>query len=164
MKKYDSLLDWCSDNGERGTVIQKEWNEDTNRKIFDKGMNDFKPQSNIKVWWICSVCNKHFLQSVRCRTGGQSCPTCAIKARQKKMIEAIRPEQSIAVINEKLAEYLDEQKNIEQLGLSNNKITETSSRKVYWKCPVCADVWQTTPKLMTFRKYKCKKCRRNKRV
>lgn len=80
------------------------------------------------------------------------------------MIKAIKPEQTLAVVNKKLAEYLDEEKNMLLYGLSNDKITETSSRKVYWKCPVCNDEWQTTAKLMTFRKYKCKKCRRIRQV
>ena len=160
MKNYDSLLDWCKDNSKQGEKIIKEWNEETNKKIFDRGMNDFKPKSNVKVWWTCSACNHKFLQSIRCRANGQGCPACAIKVRQKKMIEAIKPENTLAVVNKKLAEYLNEEKNIKHFGLSNNKITETSSRKVYWKCPVCGDEWQTTAKLMTFRKYKCKKCRK----
>lgn len=164
MKNSKNFKKWCEDNIDRGRRLLAEWDEVTNMETYGRGISDFKPYSGICVYWVCEECGEQFKQPIRNRTMGHNHPSCSNKARKMKAISKIKEENSVPMKRPDLAKYLDENKNVKELGLSNSKITEFSSRVVYWKCTKCGYEWQAMVKNMSMREIPCKKCRALKKV
>lgn len=57
----------------------KEWNKNRN----SKKPSEYRPHSNQKVWWICSVCGYEWEAKISDRSNGTGCPMCAKKRTQK---------------------------------------------------------------------------------
>lgn len=92
---------------------------------------DVPPQSNRKVWWICS--RGHEWQArVERRSIGQSCPYCSGQ-------RVIKGETDLATVKPKLAAEWHPEKNGDLLP---SDVMGRSGKKVWWKCSACGHEWQ----------------------
>ena len=97
-----------------------EWNYEKNR---DLNPEDFKLNSNQRVWWKCAKGHEwQALISNRCI--GRGCPYCA----GQMVIPGINDLQSI---NPSLAAEWDYDKND---GLTPENVMPNSTKKIWWKC------------------------------
>ena len=101
--------------------ISKEWDMSKNNGHMP---NEFLPQSNKKIWWICN--QGHSYQSVISdRTNnGAGCPFCA----NKKVLIGFN---DIAFTNPEVAKEWDYEKNGKLLP---QNVTAGSDKTVWWKC------------------------------
>ena len=60
----------------------KEWNYQHNTKL----PIEYCPQSNQKVWWICSKCGYEWKAKISDRSKDTGCPCCA----GKKVVKGIK--------------------------------------------------------------------------
>ena len=56
--------------------IAKEWHPTKNDNLTP---SMFKPRSDHKVWWRCSICGNEYESTISHRTYGTGCPKCAIE-------------------------------------------------------------------------------------
>ncbi|HIG59057.1 MAG TPA: hypothetical protein EYQ21_06680, partial [Flavobacteriales bacterium] len=88
-----------------------------------------------KVWWCCNSCNYEWETGVRSRTQRNlGCPACR-NIRVKPDLS-----NSLAISFPNIASELSKDKNG---GLTPEKITKGSSKKLWWKCKVCEHEWRT---------------------
>ena len=108
----------------------REWNETRN----SKSPSDYRPQSNQKVWWICSTCGYEWQAKINDRSNGTGCPCCAGKvvAEGVNDLATLRPD----LINE-----WDYEKNV---GILPNEMTLGSHKKVWWRCSACNNEWEAS--------------------
>ena len=66
--------------------IAKEWHLTKNGNLKP---NMVKPRSDIKVWWLCSVCGFEYESTVGHRTYGTGCPKCGIKKSTRAKEKAV---------------------------------------------------------------------------
>lgn len=78
--KAQSLRDWCSQNGEYGEQLLKEWHTDKNNHLYlcsGETPDTIARASGQKVWWKCSECSHEWQATVLSRTSLKSgCPSC----------------------------------------------------------------------------------------
>lgn len=77
-----TLKEWCDTNPEIGEQLIEEWDEEKNKELFGKDMNDFTPRSTYSAVWYCPYCKKLYRQSIRNRTLGHSHSECAYLRRK----------------------------------------------------------------------------------
>lgn len=83
---------------------------------------DFKPNSNKRVWWICS--NGHSYQSIiKNRTKGSNCPFCSGKK--------VNSQNCLASVHPTLAA---EWHPINNGNLLPSQVTPSSSKQIWWEC------------------------------
>src|SRR5690606_33893088 len=99
------------------------WDYEKNHPFQPK---HFKPKSNFKVWWKCSVNNMHrWRTQINVRSKGHGCPYCAgIK---------VTPERCLEIVNPKLVIEWDYYKNEEH----PSEVAAHSNYKYWWICPDC---------------------------
>ena len=110
-------------------ALAKEWNYEKNDALTPM---DITPGSNKKVWWKCE--KGHEWQACIChRNKGNGCPYCA----GKKILKGYNDLQTL---NPALAKEWNYEKNN---GLTPEKVTPGSNKKVWWIC-VNGHEWQAT--------------------
>lgn len=129
--KSKSLYDWCTENGEYGQKLIKEYSK--KNKI---AIHKIARSSNKDVTWECSVCGTEWHITVSERTGKnkRKCPECV----KKKKLES------------SLGTFMDNNKDIgkklKQEFSSKNAINpyevgHRSNKVVTWKCSTCGYEW-----------------------
>lgn len=126
-------------------LVAVEWHPDKNG---DLKPSDVTAKSNQKVWWLCSNCGYEWQAKVYHRTDGRSCPVCAglIVIPGKNDLMTLHPGLSLEWAEEKNAP------------LTPGLISAGSSKRVWWKCPVCGFLWQTTVQKRTKHYSGCPVC------
>ncbi len=109
--------------------VAEEWNYDKNGMLRPEM---FTPSSGVKVWWRCSKCNNEWQAIIASRAKGHGCPICGIKklcySRTKKKVE------NAGSLLEKCPEVAKEWNYDKNVGLTPDKVTAKTNRKVWWKC------------------------------
>jgi hypothetical protein len=101
--------------------LAKEWHPAKNGSSTPR---DVTPNSNKKVWWICSKNKKHEWEAaISDRNNGNGCPYCS---GQKTCID-----NCLKTINPKLAKEWHPKKNG---SLTSRDVTPNSHKKVWWRC------------------------------
>ena len=116
----------------------------------------FSPNSEISVYWACKECGYSWKQRIRdfIKTKN-SCPVCSgrVIVPGKNDITAECPD---------LMKDWDYEKNAKE-GIYPNKIRKSYSKKVHWKCHLCAHEWMAKPTNRYYGKTGCPKCWDKKR-
>lgn len=112
--------------------LSKEWNYEKNKDI---DISAIKANSNIKVWWKCSVCTHEWQAIVYSRTGNMKsgCPLCS----NKIVIAGIN---DLATTNPELLEEWDYEKNKD---ITPQTVCAGTAKKAWWRCKKCGRSWQT---------------------
>lgn len=145
--KGKSLLDWCNENGERGSLLLSEYsskNEQSSKKI-DAG-------SAKKAYWKCSTCGYEWVAKIESRTKlDQGCPSCAghITETNNLYLWCMNNGERGQRI---LLEYSSNNEWLPE------EITPMSGKKVYWKCSICGYEWEAVVSSRTSRGTGCPSC------
>lgn len=120
-------------------ALMEEWDWEKNNVI---GLNPEKisEKSEKKPWWICKECGNSWQTAVYIRSNGHGCPICSRK------IVANKPhvKKPLVSANPDLMLEWDFSKN-NQEGLSPDKLTCGSNKKVWWLCQKCGHSWSARP-------------------
>ena len=128
----------------------KEWDYEKNK---DYNPNTLTAGSAHKVWWKCSVCGHSWQASPsRRRLQESKCPFCSLK---KVNAERINKKGSFAENCPERAKDWDYEKNGELLP---TQVTAGSNIRVYWKCHICGNEWESMVISHAKAKYSCEKC------
>lgn len=142
-----SLLDWCNENGERGSLLLSEYsskNEQSSRKIA--------AGSAKKVYWKCSTCGYEWEAVVRSRTSyGCNCPSCA-----GRLLETNNLYLWCMNNGERGQRILSEYSS--KNGLTSEEIAPMYNGKVWWKCSTCGYEWEAVVSRRTSLGCDCPKC------
>ena len=84
-----------------------------------------------KVWWICEK-NHEWVTTPNHRLRGQGCPYCS----NQKVLKGFNDFEST---NKELMKDWDYSKNT----IDPSMITKGSSKKVWWKCSICGNEWES---------------------
>ncbi|MFE4029112.1 zinc-ribbon domain-containing protein [Priestia sp. YIM B13551] len=126
--------------------VAKEWDYEKNTLTPEL----VKPGTNKKVWWICSIDNRHKWDAViNSRTGenGNGCPYCG----GRKAWE----ENNLLVHNPLLASEW----NYELNKVNPEEVLPYSNKKYWWTCSECGEVWdQALNNRQRYGARGCKKC------
>ncbi|MBO4496448.1 MAG: zinc-ribbon domain-containing protein [Clostridiales bacterium] len=124
----------CIQNGKE--ELLSEWDYERN----EISPSEISSRSDRQVWWKCHL--GHIWQvPVKCRFRGDGCPYCS----NHKVLVGYN---DLKTTNPVLAEEWDYEKNT---GLKNKvgvdvsspeKVTQSSSQKVWWRCKKCGLSWQ----------------------
>ena len=109
--------------------LAKQWNYNKNNVQTPQ---DVKPQSNLKVWWICDA-GHEWSATVASRVQGKGCPYCSGRF-------VIKGVNDLLTVNPKLAEEWNFEKNG---SLTPRDVKPKSNKKVWWKCELGHE-WQAT--------------------
>lgn len=71
-----SLLSGFNDLPVTHSLIAKEWHPTRNLPTLP---DEVSKGSEVKIWWVCSVCSHEWEAFVYSRTAGKGCPACAVK-------------------------------------------------------------------------------------
>lgn len=145
--KGKSLLDWCNENGERGSLLLSEYsskNEMSSEKV--------PAGSNKKAYWKCGTCGYEWEAIVKNRTShGRGCPSCAGCVRETNNLYLWCVENG-----ERGQRLLSEYSSKNEL--SPEEIAPTSHNKVYWECSTCGFEWEAVVGKRTSRGQGCPSC------
>ncbi|HAU1183611.1 TPA: hypothetical protein JBI17_12865 [Legionella pneumophila] len=110
--------------------LAKEWHPTKNGTLTPDKVT---PGSSKKAWWLCPKDDDHiWLASVASRTKGHGCGVC--------VGQLVVTSNCLTLLNPKLAKEWHPTKNGE---LTSDKVTPSSGKKVWWKCPKGDDhEWQ----------------------
>ncbi|MDA8545855.1 zinc-ribbon domain-containing protein [Candidatus Poseidoniales archaeon] len=112
--------------------ISNEWNSEKNQKKA----SEYHFGSNAKVWWICSTCEHEWEATISNRTRNKSnCPSCL------GMVVHSNGGNSLGDLSEIAKIQWDYEKNS---NLSPYNFRPSSKIRVWWKCEVCQNEWQTS--------------------
>ena len=110
-------------------TLAKEWNYEKNNELTPISVF---PNSNKKVWWMCSE-GHEWQASINHRSNGRNCPYCA----GKKVLVGYNDLQTINPILSKEWNY---GKNT---GVTPTDVSPNSDKKMWWKCRNGHE-WQAT--------------------
>lgn len=127
-----------------------EWNYVKNGDVKP---DDVSVGSGKKVWWICGKCGYEWIASVGHRVNGRGCPYCANKV-------IVVGKNDLATQYPELIEEWDFEKNAY---LRPTDYMENSGKKVWWKCKVCGNSWQTKIYVRT-KGHNCPKCSKKSNI
>tara|TARA_R110002049_G_scaffold288423_1_gene470935 strand:- start:116915 stop:118834 length:1920 start_codon:yes stop_codon:yes gene_type:complete len=115
-------------------------------KNGDLRPEEFAPQSNIRLWWLCSRDSSHEWETaVANRTNGSRCRDCR------------RIEKSLARTAPEIAAEWHPTKNGD---LTPEMVSSSSEEKVWWQCRVHSEhEWKSSVATRKRRDGKCPKCR-----
>lgn len=128
-------------------IIASEWHPTKNRDLLPQ---NFKPNSNIKVWWLCPRCGYEYQAIIANRTKGTGCKNCSNQILHSGIndLEALYPD---------IALEWDYERNGD---VKPNQIFPKSNKNYWWKCNK-GHTWQTTPNSRTAGR-NCPYCSGNK--
>lgn len=127
--------------------ISKLWHPKLNKNLTPKQVTF---GSGKKVWWKCPKGEDHewIAPIANLTSGNQGCPVCS----GKKVVQS----NSLEILHPKIAKQWHPTKNGK---LVPSAVTETSGRKVWWKCDKSEDhEWQTTVASRTSEGTNCPYC------
>ncbi len=135
-----------------------EWDYTKNTNISP---NDVTPFSSSKVWWKCSVCGHEWEARIVDRSShGYGCKECGYgKAAAKRRKQIVEANGSLADRFPDLLLDWDYTKNID---VSPNELPPFSNKKVWWKCSVCGNEWETPVAWRSHMGQGCPSCYRAK--
>lgn len=116
-------------------TLASEWHPTKNRDFLPQ---NFKPNSNIKVWWLCPRCGYEYQAIIANRTKGTGCKNCSNQILHSGIndLETLYPN---------IALEWDYEKNGD---VKPNQIFPKSNKNYWWKCAK-GHTWQTTPNSRT---------------
>jgi rubrerythrin len=146
-KKSNSLLVVYPD-------IARDWHPTKNGLITPEMVSK---GSHKIVWWKCSHCGYEWQRSINDRTNKMSsCPKCANQNRKDSAQETyIRKRESLADKYPQIASEWNYELNNP---LTPDTVSGGSSKKVWWICSNCENVWTATITNRTSRGSKCPIC------
>lgn len=115
--------------------LAKEWHPTKNGTLLPQ---HFKPNSNIKVWWLCPKCGYEYQAIIANRTKGTGCKNCSNQILHSGI-------NDLATIYPDIAKQWDYERNGD---LTPDKVFPSSNKKVWWKCDK-GHYWQTAPNSRT---------------
>lgn len=107
--------------------LMEEWDYEKNKGINPKLIGG---GSNIKAWWICSVCGTEWKTYVNSRIKGSNCPMC-LKNKLSAANSKPKTGNSLAEVFPEIALQWNYEKNEE---LNPKDVSAKSGKKVWWKC------------------------------
>lgn len=127
--------------------LAEEWDYEKNGKLKP---NMITPGNDAKVWWRCSKCGNEWKAAIGSRTRGIGCPACGVKKRiaSAHKIRVEKKEKILAYTNPELLEDWDYIKN-RTLGIEPTELSHGSTTKVWWKCHVCGNEWESSANMRT---------------
>ena len=138
--------------------IASEWNYEKNSPLIPQNVT---PHSGKKVFWICNTCGYEWESIIANRAKGVGCPRCAQEKRnQLQLANGVKRKGSLLDHFPDLAEEWDYDKNYP---LTPSNVTVGSSRKVWWKCKSCDNVWEAYISNRTKKGQGCPQCRIKKK-
>lgn len=145
--KGKSLLDWCNENGERGSLLLSEYSS-KNGKPAEK----IAAGSNKKVYWKCSTCGYEWEAMVAKRTKlDQGCPSCS---------GAIKETNNLYLWCQEHGEY--GKKLLEEYSTKNEKrldeVAPKTDYKAKWVCSACGFEWEAQMQHRTRNYSGCPSC------
>lgn len=145
---WQSLFDWCLENGEWGKQLLFEFGDGNNSQEFtnEYGMpvipSDFAKLSNKKIKWTCSKNSKHQWEAaVSSRVSGSNCPYCSGKVASEDNNLLTWCKQNGEWGQKILNEWTGLNENNEPVKMTD--FTKASGKRVKWKCsvPTCSYEW-----------------------
>lgn len=123
--------------------VAKEWHPTKNDPLTPDMVT---PGCNKRVWWRCSVCGHEWQTSVNHRTsssgrGPTGCPKCAARLKMEIRAKEAAETNNMAEQYPHLAEQWHTSKNGD---LKATDVSVHSNKKVWWKCDICGNEWETT--------------------
>jgi hypothetical protein len=102
--------------------LAKQWHKTKNLPLTPK---DFAPNSNKKVWWVCSKNKAHVWEAtIQSRNSGRGCGLC-------RGLVVLSGVNDLVTLFPKIAKTWDEKSN---QPLDKTKVSPTSSKRVNWIC------------------------------
>ena len=145
IRGFNDLETWCSEN--HSNLLQ-EW--DWNKNTVTPSTCGCK--TGKKVWWLCSKCGHSWLASISNRTKMKSgCPRCAGIAVFKGYNDF---ETWCKTNNSDLLEEWNYERNI----ILPSEISQGNANKVWWKCRLCGNAWETAIATRVKGSGNCPKC------
>ncbi len=128
-----------------------EWHPEKNQITPEQ----IKPHSQDKVWWICPTCKQEYQASPAKRTSSTptGCPVCA----GKKIVSGINDFAS------RYPEIAKEWHPSLNNDLLPSLVAPNYSKKVWWLCSKCGNIFSMTPNKRVGRGQGCPLCSRNQR-
>lgn len=130
-------------------IIAEDWDYDKNGELEPTMV---APSSNKKVWWKCPNGHPSYNMSIQDRTNQKcGCPVCS----GKKVIKGFNDLKTNypLIVNE-----WDYDKN----DILPDEVSSHSDKRVWWKCKVCGNSWQTKIDTRTRSNSGCPICGRKK--
>ena len=128
-------------------TLAKEWHPTKNGSLMPQ---NFKPNSNIKVWWLCPKCGYEYQAIIANRTKGTGCKNCSNQILHSGI-------NDLATLYPDIAQQWDYEQNGD---LTPDKVFPNSNKKVGWKCDK-GHSWQASPNSRTSGR-NCPYCAGNK--
>ena len=134
----NSLLTWCSQNGERGARVLSEWDVDANSGLSPKDV--IYTKQRLQIHWKCQKANDHrwtanaYTRTVR----GDECPFCSGSRPSSTNNLALLFPDLAACLHQTLNDHVDP-----------SEISPTTHEFFWWQCPVADDhVWKASANQM----------------
>lgn len=127
---HNKLLVGFNDLATRFPDIASEWSE-RNFPLKPTMVTAFRNQ---KVWWKCKEGHEWYTL-ISTRSAGSKCPYCS-------GIELLKGFNDFATRQPELAKEWSDK----NYPLTPDMVNEKSTKKVWWKCPVCGYEWQSLVK------------------
>lgn len=120
------------------TEIASEWNYSKNGILKPE---QFKPASNVKVWWKCSTCGYEWITSIAHRVIDKTgCPACLTRSGSGSGSHLVLIGiNDLKTLRPDLFNQIDLDKNS---NIDIDKLSIKSNKKVWWKCSKCGGSWQ----------------------
>jgi Probable Zinc-ribbon domain len=144
--------------------LLSEWDYKKNGKLMPDVV---MPGSENRVWWKCETCAYEWNAMVCSRSKGAGCPSCGKKTATRKSLQTKLSIHgsfydwclSKATQGKNLLVEWDKEKNGD---LQPAMLLASSHKRVWWKCNVCKQEWQTAVYVRTSGSG-CPSCAREKR-
>lgn len=112
-------------------ILASEWHPSKNNGLLPQ---NFKPNSNIKVWWLCPKCGYEYKAIIANRSKGTGCRNCSNQILHSGI-------NDLATLYPEIAKQWYYEKNG---NLTPNQVFPKTNKKVWWKCKN-EHVWQASP-------------------
>jgi predicted Zn-ribbon and HTH transcriptional regulator len=130
--------------------LAEEWHPTKNDGLTSY---DVVPYSNKTVWWKCKNCGNEWLARICWRNCGARCPEC--NTRKKSSISHLT-KRSLTIVS---PELIKEWHPVKNNGLTPDKISCTSSKKVWWICGKCGYEYEAKINKRQSPDSKCPSCK-----
>ena len=123
----------------RDPAVAAEWHPTLNGNVAAR---DVAYASNVKRWWLCSVCSHEWEAPPSDRTNGRGCIRCGqVRTHLKQQVP--KPGNELAVRDPEVAAEWHPTKNGT---VTAHDVGYASGVKRWWLCSVCGNEWPATPK------------------
>ena len=130
-KAIVGVNDLCTIN----PMLAMEWHPTKNGTLSPQ---NFKPNSNKKVWWLCSKCGFEYQAKIADKTKGNGCRNCSNLILHPGI-------NDLATLYPDIAHQWNYEKNGE---LTPDKVFPKTNKKVWWLCDK-GHTWQASPNTRT---------------